>query len=222
MDIILFLLIITLSIIILLTSIYLFEDKQLEYIYIIYNIISFIMSFKIIEILKININANIVISSLLTLMTYIIIEKKSIKEYKNIVKKTFIINVIISLIILINCLYFGTVSDLNYFNMLAVYLVNYKILIIYPIVTLINQLIIYLLYDILKSSYKDIRQRILITNLTTYMIETFIFIVFSYVFTLSFKEIFFLIINNYLFKVLISLIYIPLIVTIIKAKKVNI
>ena len=222
MDIILFLLIITLSIIILLTSIYLFEDKQLEYIYIIYNIISFIMSFKIIEILKININANIVISSLLTLMTYIIIEKKPLKEYKNIVKKTFIINVIISLIILINCLYFGTVSDLNYFNMLAVYLVNYKILIIYPIVTLINQLIIYLLYDILKSSYKDIRQRILITNLTTYMIETFIFIVFSYVFTLSFKEIFFLIINNYLFKVLISLIYIPLIVTIIKAKKVNI
>lgn len=200
---------------------YMFEKNNITYLYIIYNIMSFILSFKIIEVLKINVNANIVISSLVTSITYFIIEKTTIKEYKSLIKKMFLINVFISLILLISTLYTGSVNDLNSVNMQNTFINNYKVLICYPIVTMINQIMILLIYNNIKDITKNINLRTILTNFTTLMIETILFCVFSYIFDIELKYILLLIVSNYLLKILITLVYTPIISYIIKQKKVN-
>jgi len=221
MDVMLVILILVLSIFLIYISQYLFEKNGIIYIYIIYNIVSFLMSFKILEILEININANIVISTLVTSLTYLIIEKANIKEYKNIIKQTFIVNIIVSIILWISSLYIGSVNDINSVNMKNVFLDNYKILISYPIITLINQSMILLIYNNISDITKNPNIRMMLTNLTSLMIETILFSIFSYIFKVNFIQLLIIIVSNYLIKVLISLIYTPFISYIIKLKKVK-
>ena len=221
MDVVLILLMLILSIFLLYVSQYLFEKNGTIYIYIIYNIVSFLLSFKVLDVFKININANIIISSLFTSLTYLIIEKTNIKEYKNLIKKIFFINIAISIIMLIMTTYIGTVNDMNSVNMKNVFFNNYKLLISYPIATLINQLIILLIYNNISDITNNTNIKIILTNLTSLMIETIIFCIFGYLFEIKIVSILILIVSNYLFKVLIALIYTPFITYLIKTKKVN-
>ena len=221
MDIIFLILMLILGLFFVVISYYIFEKNNIKNIYIIYNTISFILSFKITEVFKININANIIISTLVTSITYLMIEKITIKEYKNLIKQIFFINIFISIIILISSLYIGSVNDLNSVNMQNIFLNNYKILISYPLVTIINQIIILLIYNSIKDITKNISLRIILTSFTTLMIETILFCVFSYIFDIEIKYILLLIISNYLLKILITLIYTPITTYIIKQKKVK-
>ena len=221
MDVMLIILMILLGLFFIFGTQYLIDKNGITYIYIIYNVVAFLLYFKLIEVLKINLNANIVLSTLITSLTYFIIEKTNFKEYKNIIKQTFTVNIITSLLILICSLYIGTVNDTISVNMQNTFLTNYKILISYPIITLINQLLIYIIYNNISELTKKYNMKILLTNLTTLMIETILFCIFSYVFKIEFISLVILIISNYLLKVLISLIYTPFISYFIKVKKVK-
>lgn len=221
MDILFLIFTLILGLLFVVLSQYIFEKNNITYVYIIYNIISFILSFKIIEVLKINISANIVTSTLATSITYLMIEKITIKEYKNLIKQVFFVNIFISIIILISSLYTGSVNDFNSVNMQNIFLNNYKILISYPIVTIINQIMILLIYNNIKDITENINLRIILTNFTTLMIETILFSIFSYIFDLEIKYILLLIISNYLLKTLLTLIYTPITSYIIKQKKVK-
>jgi len=221
MDVMLIILMIILGIFFILISGYLFNKNSIIYIYIIYNIISFLLSFKIIEVIQININANIAISSLFTSLTYLIIEKTNIKEYKELLKQIFIINIIISIILAISSLYIGSINDINYINMKNIFIGNYQILISYPIITLINQLIVLLVYNSISDITKNINAKIILTNLNVLMFETLLFSTFSYIFNIKFINLLLIIISNYLIKIIISLLYTPFISYIIKLKKVK-
>lgn len=222
MDVVLIILMIILSIFLMFISQYLFEKKGIIYIYLIYNIVSFLLSFKITEILGININSNVILSSLITSLTYLIIEKNNLNEFKNIIRNVFIINIITSIILLISSLYIGTVNDLSSVNMENLFLNNYQILISYPIVTLLNQLLTLLIYKNISDITENTNIRIMLSNLTILMIETLLFSIFSYIFKIKFTTILIIVVSNYLIKVLISLIYTPLISYLIKLKKVKI
>lgn len=221
MDVLLMILMMIISIILLFISQYLFEKKGLIYIYLIYNIVSFLLSFKIIEVLGINLNANIILSSLITSLTYLIIEKTSFDEYKNIIKKVLVMNLIISLIILISSLYIGTVNDINSVNMENLFVNNYKILISYPIIMVLNQSIILLIYKNISDITKSCNIKIILTNFTALMIETVLFSIFSYIFNIKITELLIIIVSNYLIKALISTIYTPLISYLMNLKKVK-
>lgn len=221
MEVMLIVLMMTLGIFFVFTSFYLQEKNGILNIYLIYNIIAFLLSFKILEILQINISANIVISSLFTSLTYFIIEKTNIKEYKTIIKQTFTINVIISIILLISSFYIGTIEDINSVNMKNIFLDNYKILISYPIITFINQVLILLIYNIINDIKQPTNIKIILTNLTVLMIESILFYISSYIFNIKISSLFFLIVSNYLIKVVITSIYTPFISYIIKSKKVK-
>ena len=221
MDVMLLILMLILGIFFIFVSQYIFEKNGIIYIYIIYNIISFILSFKMIEILKIDLNASIVIYLLFNCLSYIIIEKINIKEYKNLISQIFIINIIISIILFVSSLYIGSINDINFVNMKKIFIDNYKILISYPIITSINQLTTLLIYNNISDITKDTNTKIILTNLTTLMIETILFCIFSYIFNIGLVKMIIIIISNYLFKVLISLIYTPFISYLIKLRKVK-
>ena len=221
MDIMLIILMIILGIFFIFISQYLIEKNGIINVYLIYNIVSFLLSFKILEVFEININSNIILSSLFTMITYLLVEKLSIKEYKNLIKQTFTINIFLSIGLLISSFYIGSVNDINSVNMQNIFLNNYKILISYPIVTLINQILILLMTNIIKESIKNINIRIIITNLTILMIETILFYISSYIFTGEFNYLLVLIISNYLIKVIITSLYTPFISYLINLKKVR-
>ena len=221
MDVLLFILMIILSIFLIFISHSLFEKKGIIYIFLIYNIVSFLLSFKIIEILGININSNIILSSLITSLTYLIIEKTNINEIKNIIRNVFIINIIASIILFISSLYIGTVNDINSVNMGNLFLDNYQILISYPIITLLSQLLTLLIYKNISDITQNTNMRMILSNLTILMIETLLFSIFSYIFKIRITTILVIVIGNYLIKVFISLIYTPLISYLIKLKKVK-
>jgi len=221
MDLMLIILMIALSIFFIFVSNYLLEKNGIKNIYLIYNVIAFILSFKILKVFEININANIVLSSLFISLTYLIIEKTSPKEYKDIIFETLIINLTVGLMIFISSLYIGTIDDSVTTYMNNVFLDNYKILISYPIVTLINQVAILLIYNIIKETKNGINIKIILTNLTVIMIETILFCISSYIFDIELIYLPILIISNYLIKVIITTIYTPFISYLIRQKKVK-
>ncbi len=222
MNVILVLLIFMFSILFLLISHLIFEKHAIKNIYIFYNIVSYLLSFKIVEIMKININANIFISTLFMILTYIIIEKVSVKDFKTLIKKIFFINILISILLFISSLYMGSITDNNWINIRDVFIYNYKIIICYPIITFIVQLLSSLIYPGFKVMSNKISIRIILTSLTILMFESLLFNLFGYVFELAFEEVFSLIITNYLLKVLLTIIYLPFTKYLWPLKKVNV
>ena len=221
MDILLVILMIVLSIFFIFVTQYLIEKNGIINIYLIYDIVAFLLSFKIFEMMKININANIVLSSLFTSLTYLIIEKTNAKEYKDIIIKTISVNIIISICFLVFTLYISSINDNTFIDIKNIYLDNYKILISYPIITLINQITILYIYNSIKDSIKRIKFKIILTNLTVLMIESLLFSLSSYIFKISFINLFILVISNYLIKVVITTIYAPIISYLVELKKVK-
>lgn len=173
------------------------------------------------NILNIDLNSNIIISSCLTLLNFLFIEKTSIKEYKQLVKQTLTTNIIVSLTLMLTALYISSINDPNIINIKYVLQNNYKIILSYPIINAIYQLIILIIYDNIKQTNQDIKVKMLLSSLTCIMVESILFNLFSYIFTLNFKEIYNLIINNYLIKVIITNLYIILTSYLIKTKKVK-
>jgi len=221
MDLMLIILMIALSIFFIFVSNYLLEKNGIKNIYLIYNVIAFILSFKILKVFEININANIVLSSLFISLTYLIIEKTSPKEYKDIIFETLIINLTVGLMIFISSLYIGTIDDSVTTYMNNVFLDNYKILISYPIVTTLTQIFTLLIYNNIKIDKMSPILRIIITNLNILMIDSILFFITSYIFKIKFNQIIILIISNYLIKVLITSLYTPFINYMISKKKVK-
>ena len=216
MNILIILLMAIISVVYLYISQLIFDKNAIKITYIIYNIIAYLLSFKIFEILNINLNANIVMISIFISLTYLIIEKSSIKEYKETV-----INLFISISLLILSSYLGAITDTNSVDMKTVFLNNYKILISYPITTLLTQLLTLCIYQNVKEVTPNITKNIIISNLTVIIIDTFIFCILSYLFEFKLNQILILVTNNYIIKVILSSIFTPFIVPLINSKKVK-
>ena len=216
MNILIILLMAIISVVYLYISQLIFDKNAIKITYIIYNIIAYLLSFKIFEILNINLNANIVMISIFISLTYLIIEKSSIKEYKETV-----INIFISISLLILSSYLGAITDTNSVDMKTVFLNNYKILISYPITTLLTQLLTLCIYQNVKEVTPNITKNIIISNLTVIIIDTFIFCILSYLFEFKLNQILILVTNNYIIKVILSSIFTPFIVPLINSKKVK-
>lgn len=221
MDLVLLIVLMVLCLAFMILITYFNEKKSVIYSYIMCNIINYILSFKIINVFGLNINANVITSVIFILMTYLIIEKTNVKEYKKIIFQVLNINIIIAIFLFITSIYIGAVNDTYMIDIKNVFLSNYKILLSYPFVTIITELILFIIY---KNTYEDninANLRIILTNLNALMCDTFIFNIFGYIFSISYKEVILLIITNYLIKVLLTSLISPLI-TYLFGKKVNV
>ena len=221
MDLVLLIILMVLCLAFMILITYFSEKKSVIYSYIMCNIINYILSFKIINVFGLNINANVITSVIFILMTYLIIEKTNVKEYKKIILQVLNINIIIAIFLFITSIYIGAVNDTYMIDIKNVFLSNYKILLSYPFVTMITELVLFIIY---KNTYEDninANLRIILTNLNALMCDTFIFNIFGYIFSISYREVILLIITNYLIKVLLTSLISPLI-TYLFDKKVNV
>ena len=198
-----------------------FEKRGLYFSTVIISLLSFIMSFKLAYVFKMNINLGIVpIVSLFTIY-YIYLKKYGQKDIKDLVIINTISNVVFALLLVVMNYYIPSITETISINMQATFESNYKIMIMYPIITIISELLIIKLYSFIILVNENTFISVTLTYILTAIIYTIIFYMISYINILYLKESIFIGITSYIIGLLVQLINIIFITLITKSKKVK-
>lgn len=198
-----------------------FGKEQFYLLGIIYSVLSFIMSFKITNILGVNVNTNIIFSSGLLIILYYFVNRYSEKE-----SKKFITTVILSSLVTI-CLFMVSVfmipsiyDKMNNFYQ-NIILGNLAIIVLYPISLCLTMFLSEYCFKELEKEEKSINIKIIFTILGILFIDAAIFNYFSYAFIIKFDTAIGIAIDNYLFKAAIMVVYILTVNKLFMVKKVK-
>ena len=174
---------------------------------IIMNIISLILSFKYIDLSTIKLNASIITYVTMFSALYLLLENNTLKETKKTININFLITAFVSSLLFLTTLHQESIIDSISINMRNVFRTNYRILISYPVATLISNYLLLYLYQKIKNLY-DIP---FITTVTTYLviglISTLIFHLGSYYHILTIKNILELSLSTYMIGLILTVIY---------------
>ena len=165
-----------LSIIIIFCMYKIFDKKGFYYLIVIFSILSFIASFKISYILKMNVNTSIVPLSSLISIIYLFVSKYGPGETKDLLKITLYSNIIIAILLGIMNYFDPAITETISINMEGTFQYNYKILIAYPFITVLSTYIIIKLFDIV---YK-MQTNYIISSIITYIINGILFPIIFY------------------------------------------
>ena len=188
---------------------------------IIYSILSFIMSFKLVNIFGVDINLGIIFSSGLLVILYYFINRYGKGEDKKLITTIGISTILFGIILILNTIIVPSLSDKNSIIYQSLIFDNIPILILYPI-SLIGTLIFssYIFNELKKEdSYRLVKTLLTIVGIV--FADVFIFIYFSYAFIIKFDTSIMIALGNYLFKTIITIMYILIINKIFDVKKVK-
>ena len=183
------------------------------------NLVSFVLSFKISYIFKMNINVGIIpLISTFTII-YIFLTKYNVKETKNLLLITLCSNVTVALLLALMNYFIPAITETISINMLGTFKYNYKILISYPVIVLISQLATIKLFELLRQLQDNISVSIILTYIITGLLYTVLSYVLAYINILEMRYTLFLGISTYILGIAITIINI-IFVNIINKKKV--
>lgn len=188
---------------------------------IMYSILSFIMSFKLINIMGVNINANLIFSSGLLVILYYFVNRYNEKE-----SRKFIITVLISSIMCMCFFMLTTFMVPSIYDKMSVFyqslvLDNLAIVILYPISLAVTMFLSeYCFRELTKDNKKNTIKTIL-TILGIMFIDSAIFIYFSCAFIIRFDTAMKIAIDYYLVKSGIMIIYTLIVNKLFMVKKVK-
>ena len=219
-SIIIVLLLILVSLLLIYSMYKIYDKRGLYFSLVIMNIMSFILSFKIIKIFSLNINLGLIPMISIFTIIYIIITKYSIKDKKNILSLSLYTNITTSILILITNYFIPTVSETISISIKGTFEYNYKILILYPIIILLSQYIIIKLFNYLKELQSNIIINITLTYITTGLVYTLVFYLIAYINLIDIKNTIFMGVSSFLIGIIITLLN-TLIIDLIFKKKVK-
>ena len=219
-SIIIVLLLILVSLLLIYSMYKIYDKRGLYFSLVIMNIMSFILSFKIIKIFSLNINLGLIPMISIFTIIYIIITKYSIKDEKTILSLSLYTNIITSILILITNYFIPTVSETISISIKGTFEYNYKILILYPITILLSQYIIIKLFNYLKELQSNIIINITLTYITTGLVYTLVFYLIAYINLIDIKNTIFMGVSSFLIGIIITLLN-TLIIDLIFKKKVK-
>lgn len=219
-SIIIVLLLILVSLLLIYSMYKIYDKRGLYFSLVIMNIMSFILSFKIIKIFSLNINLGVIPMISIFTIIYIIITKYSIKDKKTILSLSLYTNIITSILILITNYFIPTVSETISISIKGTFEYNYKILILYPITILLSQYIIIKLFNYLKELQSNIIINITLTYITTGLVYTLVFYLIAYINLIDIKNTIFMGVSSFLIGIIITLLN-TLIIDLIFKKKVK-
>lgn len=182
--------------------------------------ISLLLAFKYVTLSTINLNSNCIPYVTMFTSLYLLLETTSKREAKELANLNFIVNIFMSLMLYIMTYYTQSLTDTISINMKNVFEVNYKILIIYPITTLLSNYLLIWTYEKIRKLYDNS----FITTVTTYLligiIEGILYTLFVYDKILNYKTIILIILSTYMIRLIITIIY-SIFLTLLSKKKVN-
>ena len=138
----------------------------LSIVFITTSLLSLILSFKYIMLSTIHVNANSVTYVTMFTSLYLLLETTNKEEVKKITNLNFLINVFSSIMLYMMSYHVQSLTDTISINMKNVFITNYEILIIYPIVSLITNYLLIWMYKKIRNLY-DVP---FITTVTTYLL----------------------------------------------------
>ena len=198
---------------------YLFEKIGLKLLFIIFYLLSFMFLLKNVRILNIDFSLMVIPYVGLLSILYIFKEKLSEKDIKKnlIMLLPFIILLIILMILLI--LYNQSVTDIVTANLNRVIKSNIIMVLTYPVMTVISLYSTYKVYELIKKNSDILFINI---SLTTILVGIFDCIIFNIIANIGIMDIVSSLklgLGNYLLKIILSIIFIPVVSYIIKRKK---
>lgn len=195
-----------------------YDKRGLYFSLVIINIIAFIFSFKVAEVLKLNINLGIVPFVGMMTILFMFILKYGIEEQKNLVKITLCSNIIIALLLIIMNYFVPATTETVSINMQGTFEYNYKILIVYPIITAISQILSMKLFNIVNQIQTSIIISGILTYIMTALLYTVVYTVLIYIKIMEVKSNLFIGISSYILGLIVMIINIMILNTIYKKK----
>lgn len=183
------------------------------------NLITFVLSFKISYIFKMNINIGIIPLIATFTIIYIFLIKFNTKETKNLLQITLCSNITVALLLAIMNFFVPAIAETISINMQGTFEYNYKILISYPIIVLISQLATIKLFELLRVLQDNISVSIILTYIITGLLYTVLLYVIVYTEIMEIRYSLFLGISTYILGIAITIINI-LFIKILNYKKV--
>jgi len=198
-----------------------FDKEQFYLLGIIYSIVSFIMSFKLVNIFGIDINANLIFSSGLLLILYYFVNRYNDKESRKFIITTIGSSLMCMCFFMLTAFMIPSVYDKMSIFYQNLVLDNLAIVILYPISLVI---VMFLSEYCFRELKKEESKRTIKTILTIFgimFIDAAIFTYFSYAFIIRFDTAMEIAIDNYLIKAGIMIIYILIVNKLFMVRKVK-
>ncbi len=188
---------------------------------IIYSVISFLLSFKIIKLFGLNINCSIIFSSSLIAILYYFINKYASKEVKKLITLIMISTIGSIIFMIFSSVTLPIVDDAisNYYQDLVFN--NIPAIIFYPLSLFITLCISKYCFEELKLEKRYKLLKMIFTIIGIMFIDVFIFDYFNYAFLIHFDKALLIALDNYLVKTIIMVIFIILTMRLLNVKKVK-
>ena len=196
------------------------DKRGLYFTLVILNLISFVLTFKVTDVFKMNVNIGIVPYIATLSVIYIFIIKFGYKEVKNLIKICLYSNITAALLLAVMNYFIPAITETVSINMQGTFEYNYKILIIYPIMMAISQIIVTKLYKLVESIQNNVILCVSLTYIITAILYTIVFYVLCYINIMEIKYSLFLGISTYILGLAITIINIIFINYITTSKKV--
>ena len=187
------------------------DKRGLYFSLVIMNLLGLVLSFKIYQILTININIGIIPIIAALSIIYIFITKYGYKETKNLLLVSLYSNIAMSVLLIIMNYFIPAITETVSINMQGTFEYNYKILIVYPLIMLLGQYTVTKLYKLISSLQKNTSICITLTYIITGLIYTIVFYLLAYINILEISYSIFLGISTYIIGIPITLINLLLI-----------
>jgi len=182
------------------------DKRGLYFSLVIFNLIAFVLSFKISNIFKMNINIGIIpVIGIITIF-FLFILKYGQKEKKNLLAITLYSNVTTAVLLAIMNYFEAAITETISINMEGTFQYNYKILIVYPIILGVSEYISIKLFDLVNQIQSSIIVSGILTYIITGLVYTVGFYLISYINILEVKYSLFIGISSYILGLVLSII----------------
>jgi len=198
-----------------------FGKEQFYLLAVIYSVVSFILSFKLVNVFGVNINANIIFSSGILLILYYFVNRFSEKESRKFMITILFTSLMCMCFFMLTAFMIPPIYDKMSVFYQSLILDNLAIVILYPISLAITMFLSEYCFKELKNEDRKKIIKLLLTIFGIIFIETAIFIYFSYAFIIRFDTAIQIAIDNYLVKVGIMTIYTLIVNKLFAVRKVK-
>ena len=196
------------------------QTQGLKIVIITFNTLSLLLSFKTITLSTLNVNANITANVIMFLAICLLIEQNKIKESRDIIKFNYILSIFSSTMLYLMSCYTQSLNDTIGINMTNVFISHSKILLAYPICTLIAQRIFIYIYSKVKKIYENLFISAVTGYLAAGLIDSIIYNFITHYKEFSITLIIKMLLSTYMIKIIVIVIY-SIVLTLLNTKKVK-
>jgi len=198
-----------------------FRKEHFYLLGVIYSIVSFILSFKLIRVFGVNINANLIFSSGLLLILYYFVNRYNEKESRRFIYAVLLVSLVCVVFLIFGSLTVPSIYDKTSILYQSLMFDNLAIVILYPISLGITMFLSEYCFRELRKEDKKKDIKTIFTLFGIIFVDVAMFIYFSYAIIIRYDTAVQITIDNYLVKTFIMIIYTLIVNKLFMVRKVK-